>query len=151
MDYQYHYLALALDGDSSAESPRIVGFPLDGSAPFSISAWFRVGKNDRQRSIISQEGVFSLYLDENAVCFRFNEGSAVSSDPSQHMVCDEQWHHVCVSLLESFLYLYVDGVLCNMVSKTGRAAPPRPSVRVRGRHRGTHQGNPDIQEPSLQR
>lgn len=123
MDYQYHYLALALDGDSSAESPRIVGFPLDGSAPFSISAWFRVGKNDRQRSIISQEGVFSLYLDENAVCFRFNEGSAVSSDPSQHMVCDEQWHHVCVSLLESFLYLYVDGVLCNMVSKTGRAAP----------------------------
>lgn len=123
MNYQYHYLALSLDGDSVAESPCIYGIPLDGSLPFSMAAWIKVGKNDRKREIIAQKDVFSFYLDKEAVCFQLNGAPVISTDPFQYTVCDEQWHHVCVSVMNSYQFLYLDGILCATVSKTGTAAP----------------------------
>lgn len=123
MNYQYHYLALSLDGDSMVESPCIYGIPLDGSLPFAIAAWIKVGKNDRKREIIAQKDVFSFYLDKEAVCFQLNGASVINTDPFQYTVCDEQWHHVCVSVMNSYQFLYLDGILCATVSKTGTAAP----------------------------
>lgn len=115
MNYQYRYLALTLNGDSYAESRQNTDNLIDLSGQFAITLWIRVGSNFRKRIIVSQEDVFSLFIDDNILYFQFNNGAPVCSD-KEHVVCDEQWHYICVSMVESFMYMYVDGELCGMTS-----------------------------------
>lgn len=119
MEYPYHYLALTLDGRSYVESPSDIGIFLNASQDFSIDAWLRIGTNQRIRTILSQNDVFAFEVDGLSVCFRINGMPVVCSDPEVFPLCDGQWHYVCVSFLQPWLFLYVDGIQCGMVSCLG--------------------------------
>ena len=84
---------------------------LNGSVPFTVSAWVNVSSVQNPADILVKEGVFSFGVQGRQLYVVIEGFPALWSDGVTNPVTQDAWHYVACMYTGTQLQLYIDGNL----------------------------------------
>jgi hypothetical protein len=125
------YTVLKLSATAKVHTAPDLGVPLNGTAPFTIDAWFRFSGLSATAAILLKEGVFRFGIVGQQLAFEIAGYPPLPADPPAHAVDDDAWHHVaCTWNGTAQARLYVDGVQLLFASISGTGSSNAKPVLI---------------------
>ncbi|WP_339746385.1 LamG domain-containing protein [uncultured Maricaulis sp.] len=118
------YIQLQLSAFANAQTSDQMPMAMDGSQPFSVDAWIKLGGLCANASIFCKDGVFDFGLTGQALHVAIDGYPAVYSDISKNALSEDEWRYVCVTYSGGQVRLFIDGEfnVFQAISGTGQTS-----------------------------
>lgn len=121
----YQYVAVDADVGQYVDLGNQMGIKLDGSAPFSITGWFRVQALANQANLVAKGAECALTLAGPTLSFQM--AGQLGATIAAVDIVEMQWHFVVVtadlSQNAGLITLYLDGAMVGQTSVSGVGSP----------------------------
>ncbi len=108
--------------NGSAQTAPQFAIKLNGSVPFTVTAWVNAQSIQDPADILAKDGVFRFGVQGTQLYVELNGFPALWSDGSTNPVTQDAWHYVACVYTGTQLQLYIDGVLDCAAGVTGQGA-----------------------------
>jgi len=95
---------------------------LNGSVPFTVSAWVKVQSVQDAAQILTKGDVFAFGVQGKSLYVAINGFPTLISNGSTNPITQDEWHYVCCVFTGSMLQLYIDGNLDTQAGVSGSGA-----------------------------
>lgn len=92
---------------------------LNGTAPFTVTAWAKFSSVQDAADILTKNGVFSFGVQGTQLYVAINGFPSLYSDGVTNPVTQDSWHYLACVYTGSQLQLYIDGNLDSQVGVSG--------------------------------
>lgn len=113
------YIETSFFVTGQAQTVSAFSSALNGSVPFSVTAWANFESVEDAADILSKNGVFTFGMQGRQLYVEITGFPALMSDGETNPITQDAWHYVACVYTGTTLQLYIDGILDSQSVVTG--------------------------------